>query len=131
MRHTLDRRVTILSHNDPIHGLLIDVAPPEMRRMTSATIIPFPRLARSPDRNEGQERLRLALAELEAALAAQREAVAKWRGALGDLRDSVRGLGTSLQAYNDRLGALGERVGMVNSEARRLEKWADNALQIK
>jgi glutathione S-transferase len=106
---------------------------------TTATIIPFPRPAReqaeppAPADQEAaadpQERLRRALIALNAALATQREAVAGWRGALGDLRGSVQDLNTSLQSYNSKLGALGERVGTVNTEAKRLEAWADRVLQ--
>ena len=82
-----------------------------------------------PANEDAQERLRRALAALNAALAAQREAVAGWRGALGKLRGSVQDLHASLQSYNAKLGALGERVGTLNTEAKRLEAWADGVLQ--
>lgn len=101
---------------------------------TTAVIIPFPRPARPTAeqvqaREDPQERLRRALATLDAALATQREAVAGWRYALGTLRGSVQDLNSSLQTYNARLGTLGERVGALHTEAKRLEAWADSVLQ--
>ncbi len=104
---------------------------------TTGTVIPFPTPVRAPApqaehdpaSEDPQERLRRALAALNTALAAQREAVAGWRGALGTLRGSVQDLNTSLLSYNDKLGALGERVGSLNTEAKRLEAWADGVLQ--
>jgi hypothetical protein len=125
MRRRSGQFASFLSPGDLIHGLLTTVAPSEIFRMTTATIIPFPR----PAAPAGQERLHQALAALNAALAAQAEAVANWRDALGDLRESVHGLHESLLSYNARLENLGERVGALDGEAKRLEAWADDALR--
>lgn len=104
----------------------------------SAAIIPFPCRPAPPGAAQPvsqptgavdpQERLRAALAGLEAAVRAQREAVAAWRGALGNLHGSVAGLGTSLRSYNAELDALGAHVAGVNRQARALEAWADGAI---
>jgi chromosome segregation ATPase len=101
-----------------------------MTAPASATIIPFPRSPQGTP-TDPQERLRQALAGLEAALTIQREAVADWRYALGNLRDSVRGLGSSLQSYNEQLCRLGERVNALNAESKELEAWADEVINTK
>jgi len=75
-----------------------------------------------------QERLRRALGALNAALATQRAAVKSWRESLSDLKGTMQGLGTSLSGYHDALGTLGTRVTALNTEARRLESWADEKL---
>jgi chromosome segregation ATPase len=75
-----------------------------------------------------QERLRRALTALNAALATQRAAVKSWRDSLSDLKGTMQGLGTSLSGYRDALGTLGTRVTTLNTEARRLEAWADDKL---
>ena len=94
----------------------------------TATIIPFP--AREPPAtpDEGQERLRRALARLDEAVAGQREAVAAWRGALADLSRVVSGLGDSLHRYRGNLDTLGTRVARLHAQALQLERTADTAL---
>lgn len=112
----------------------LDSSPP--LALPEALIIPFPRAARPPaatGADEQQARLRLAnaLAALEMALAAQRKAVARWQTSLATLKGNVQGLGTSLAGYDTRLRTLGARVGALNTEARRLEGWADGVLARK
>jgi hypothetical protein len=110
-----------------------------MSDQPSATIIAFPVPARpapretwenlrEPPADDAQERLRLALAGLDAALAEQRRAVADWRAALGALHGSVSALGGSLHGYHGALSRLQDQVGGLNSQARRLETWADDVL---
>ena len=94
----------------------------------SAKIIQFP-LRRDP-RNEGQERLRRALEDLEAALAGQLAAVAAWRGALGELSRVVGGVGDSLRRYRGNLDTLAARVGSLNAQAVQLERTADAVLAL-
>ena len=96
----------------------------------TAQIIEFPRrrvLPSLPD--EGQERLRRALAGLDQALASQREAVSTWRKALAELGTVVSGLGESLNRYRGSLDTLGQRVSGLNARAVELERTADAALQ--
>lgn len=84
-----------------------------------ATIIPFPR-----PRPDGMERLGRALGRLEAACAGQREAVTSFRRNLADLKASMDQLDRSMRRYRDRLDRLGGDVRTLNTESRRLEKWA-------
>ncbi|MGH7041920.1 MAG: hypothetical protein ACREFY_07295 [Acetobacteraceae bacterium] len=77
---------------------------------------------------DGVERLRRALAMLDAALAEQRAAVETWRDGLIVLRGSVTRLGGSLRAYRDQLSGLRGRTEDAHAEALRLEAWADAAL---
>lgn len=94
----------------------------------TAKIIPFPsRQAASPT-DDGQERLRRALAGLEEALAGQRAALAAWRGALGELSGVVSGLGKSLQRYHGSLDSLSGHVAGLHAQAVQLERTADAAL---
>jgi uncharacterized coiled-coil protein SlyX len=74
--------------------------------LPSAAIIPFPMMPIDP-----AERLRRALATLEAALAEQRIAVANWRGAIADLNGSVSELGQSLHTLRDRLETIKAQTG--------------------
>lgn len=92
----------------------------------TAQIIPFP--LRQPAPDDGQERLRRALAGLENAIAGQRAAVTAWRKALGELGTVVSGLGESLQRYRGNLDSLGDRVAGLHTQAVRLEQTADAAL---
>lgn len=105
----------------------------------TAQIIPFPTrmaaadavLQPAPDSalsESPQERLARALASLDAALTEQRTAMAGWRDALDQLRKSTNGLGLSIQRYQRTLGKLGDDVAALNTQAVRLERWADGAL---
>jgi phage-related tail protein len=94
----------------------------------TSRIIQFPRRPQAAARlDEGQERLRRALATLDNAIADQRVAVAAWRKALGELGSVVSGLGESLHRYRGNLDTLGTRVAGLHSQAVRLEKIADAA----
>jgi ABC-type transporter Mla subunit MlaD len=98
----------------------------------SAEIIPFPvpqAVPPSPAAADptGEERLRRALAALDAAVAGQRAAVAEWRRSLQQLGATMNGLGASLGRYRDSLTNLEGRVGSLNSQAVALEQWADQA----
>jgi hypothetical protein len=94
----------------------------------TAEIIPFPLRRPAPPTEEGQDRLRRALADLESAIAGQRQAVATWRQALADLGNAVSGLGGSLQRYQGSLVSLGTRVEGLHTQAVQLERIADAAL---
>jgi hypothetical protein len=96
----------------------------------TARIIRFPLRPEAAARlDEGQERLRRALATLDHAIADQRTAVAAWRKALGELGSVVSGLGDSLHRYRGNLDTLGARVAGLHAQAVRLEKLADAAAQ--
>ena len=101
----------------------------EQTGVPTAQIIPFPRRPAAPP-DPGQERLRRALAGLDAALANQREAVAAWRGALAELGTVVSGLGTSLRVYQGSLETLGTRVDTLHTQAVQLEQTADLVLAL-
>ncbi len=93
----------------------------------TAEIIRFPLRPQAAVRlDEGQERLRRALATLDHAIADQRVAVATWRKAIGELGSVVSGLGDSLQRYRGNLDKLGERVAGLHGQAVRLEKLAES-----
>jgi len=92
----------------------------------TAQIIPFP--VRQQTTDDGQERLRRALAGLDSAIAGQRSAVAAWRKALAELGTVVSGLGESLQRYRGNLDTLGDRVAGLHTQAVKLEQTADAAL---
>ncbi len=94
----------------------------------TAQIIVFPSRQSAPTDDEGQERLRRALAGLDSALAGQRLAVAAWRKALGELGTVVSGLGESLQRYRGNLDSLGDRVAGLHTQSVMLERIADTAL---
>jgi hypothetical protein len=93
----------------------------------TSQIIPFP-ARRGVTQEDGQERLRRALAGLDSAIAGQRIAVAAWRKALGELGTVVSGLGDSLQRYRGNLDTLSERVTGLHTEAVKLERTVDAAL---
>ena len=99
-----------------------------MDQRPTAEIIAFPERRSETLPEDPSERLRRALAALDAALAAQRTAVKTWRESLSDLQGTMQGLGTSLSGYHDTLGTLGTRVTALNTEARRLEAWASETL---
>ena len=112
--------------------MLIDATterrPCPSRHPVTAEIIPFPSRRPRSSADDGQERLRRALAGLDEAVAGQRAAVAAWRGALADLGTVVSGLGDSLQRYRGNLDALGARVAGLHAQAVQLERTADAAL---
>ena len=91
----------------------------------SAQIIPFPRRAPAVPSDDGQERLRRALLNLDAAIAGQREAVAAWRSAISDLGTVMAGLGDSMKRYRSSLDSLDSRVASLHANAVRLERTAD------
>jgi hypothetical protein len=93
----------------------------------SAQILQFP-ARQPPPTNDPQERLRRALAGLDAAVAGQRAAVAAWRGALAELGTAMAGLGRSMQHYQGSLDTLGGRVARLHVEAVQLERTADAVL---
>jgi len=93
----------------------------------TATIIPFP-ASRPADTGAGDDRLRRALAALDAALTAQRAAVADWRQSLAQLGETMQGLGASLHRYRGNLLRVEVQVGGLNKQAVALEAWADKAL---
>jgi hypothetical protein len=94
----------------------------------TAEIIAFPLRRPAPTKDDGQERLRRALAGLDEAVAGQRVAVAAWRSALADLTTVVSGLGDSLNRYHGSLDALGTRVAGLHTQAVQLGRTADAAL---
>ncbi len=92
---------------------------------STAEIIPFP-----AERMEqvGRARLERSLDRLRAVLAEQAVAITAWRGQLDQLRDGVDTLGQSLGDYHAQLAAAKNDTDALNTEARRLEAWADDAL---
>jgi hypothetical protein len=94
----------------------------------SAKIIPFPQRGSAAPSEDGQERLRRALLNLDAAVASQREAVAAWRSAIADLGTVMAGLGDSMKRYRGSLDTLDRRVANLHAQAMRLEQTADTAL---
>ena len=81
-----------------------------MQAPHTADIIPFP--SRPPA--DPADRLRHALAALDAALDRQRGAVADWRFSLAAVQHNVQGLGASMTDYHASLGALGRRVDTLH-----------------
>ena len=71
-----------------------------------------------------QDRLRLALRNLEAALADQRSAVAEFKANLHGLQGSVQGLGGSLGEFLARLVEVEGELGTARDAALRLEQTA-------
>jgi ABC-type transporter Mla subunit MlaD len=94
----------------------------------SAQIIPFPQRGPAVQSEDGHERLRRALLNLDAAVAGQREAVAAWRSAISDLGAVMSGLGESMQRYRGSLDKLDRRVNNLHAQAVQLERAADTAM---
>jgi len=99
-----------------------------MSEPASAKIIPFPVRQTPQSTEDGQERLRRALAGLDNAVAGQRAAVAAWRSAIAELGTVVSGLGESLQRYRGSLDNLSARVACLQSQAVQLGRTADAML---
>ena len=94
--------------------------------MPSAEILPFPQAVRAElPAPSPEERLRDALAQLDAALDEQREAVAEFRSNLGELGGAVAGLETSLRRYACQLTTTQSDVMAAHQSARKLESTAD------
>jgi len=94
--------------------------------MTSAEILPFPQTARAQaPAPSPEERLRDALAQLDAALDDQRAAVAEFRSNLGELGGAVAGLETSLRRYACQLTTTQSDVLAAQESARKLESTAE------
>lgn len=94
--------------------------------VAAADIITFPAERARPPSPES--RLARALASLEAALAEQRTAARALHDASATLKTTVAGLEERLVTHRDGLSRLATEVGLLNSEARRLEAWADNMI---
>lgn len=93
--------------------------------MISADILLFPQPApAAPARPSPEERLRLALAQLEVALDDQRSAVAEFRSNLGELGSAVSGLETSLRKYSCELTTTQSDALAAHEAARKLETTA-------
>ena len=103
-----------------------------MSESATAEIIPFPARpvppAPVPRRKAEDERLALALANLNDALTKQRAAMAAWKASLIDLRAETERLGASLRRYNQSLSLLDTQVGALRAQAKKLESWAAGAL---
>lgn len=95
--------------------------------MSSAEILLFPQRTRAEPTPE--ERLRAALAKLDAALEEQREAVAEFQSHLGELGEAVAGLETGLRKYACQLTTTQSDVLAVQEGARKLEATADSWMQ--
>jgi len=85
-----------------------------------AVLVPF------PERDE--DRLRLALRNLEAALDAQAAALASWRGEIRGLAGAVGGLDQSLGEYRTVLDATAGQLRHAGDAARALERTAEGWL---
>lgn len=95
--------------------------------MPSADILLFPQ--RAPAEPTPEERLRNALAALDAALEEQREAVAEFQSHLGELGGAVAGLENSLRKYACQLTTTQADVLAAQDGARQLEATADGWMQ--
>jgi prefoldin subunit 5 len=102
-----------------------DCEPAEAVRPTG-NIIAFPVRTTQVER-QAEDRLTRALKSLNAAMTEQRAAVAAWRVALRDLKGATSCLDESLQRYRTNLAVLGSSVSALQSRARSLEQWADEA----
>jgi hypothetical protein len=86
--------------------------PPTNETQDSATIIPFPGSFKAATQETPRaeevpgDRLRRALAMLEAAQAEQRQALSTWRSAIEALSASASGLNRSLETYQKSLDRL-------------------------
>jgi hypothetical protein len=90
--------------------------------MSDAVIIPFPARPSQPE-----DRLRLALTELQNALEAQRRAMSDWRFAMAELGVGVAGLSHSLALYQDALGGVDEKLSTLRQNATQLEQMSTAA----
>jgi hypothetical protein len=102
--------------------------------MVDAVIIPFPsRVPADPEERAAPEhanaRLRAAMESLQGALLEQRRALSDWRFAMTELGIGVAGLGHSLAGYQDALGGVDSRLTHLRDASKRLEAWADAALE--
>jgi len=94
--------------------------------MSSAEIFLFPQTAHAvPPAPSPEERLRNALAELDAALDEQRAALADFRSNLCELGGAVAGLETSIHRYATQLTTTQSDVLAAHGSARKLEATAD------
>jgi len=93
--------------------------------MPSAEILLFPQRAPvAPPAPSAEDRLREALAQLDAALDEQRAAVAEFRENLGELGSAVLGLEDSLRKYACQLTTTQSDVLAAHEAARKLEATA-------
>lgn len=98
------------------------------RTAPPASVAPQAIPPRPPTRADAsQDRLRLALAKLDAALAYQSHAVAEWRQSMAELQNSVGTLGSSMQRYRDQLDGIQTGATSLNTQAKILESRADDA----
>ena len=84
--------------------------------MSQSALISFPQ--------RPEDRLRLALRQLEEALAAQSRAVSAWRSEIGALSTATERLDGSLTRYRDGLDGLAQAAAVARQEAQRLERTA-------
>lgn len=96
--------------------------------MPSAEILLFPQPAPAAP-PPPKERLRAALAQLDAALDEQRDAVTEFQSHLGALKQAMAGLETSLHRYACQLDTTQSDVLAAHEGARKLEATADFWLQ--
>lgn len=89
-------------------GAEIIAFPGRLSRRSVADDVPC---AEPPAAGLPDDRLRIALAALEAAQAEQRAAVTRWRCALTALEHSLRGLSVTLAASQQRLDQLQRPIG--------------------
>ncbi len=101
--------------------------------MSGAVIIPFPDRgavnAQAAGPEGANERLAAAMEALQGALLEQRRALSDWRFAMTELGIGVAGLGHSLAGYQDALGGVDARLSHLRDASKRLEAWADAALE--
>jgi phage-related tail protein len=93
--------------------------------MADGIVVPFPG---RPAAVSGTARLQAALADLQRALADQNRALLEWRRTMTDLGAGVAGLGQSLRTYQGHLSHVQCGLGALQGEAKKLERWADEAL---
>jgi hypothetical protein len=86
-----------------------------------AAVIAFP--------NKPEDRLRVALRELETALADQSMAFQEFRMNMALLGSSVGGLERSLESYRGTLDAVATDVATANHTAREVEARTDQLLR--
>jgi len=101
--------------------------------MVDAVIIPFPSrvpadLTAQSAPGDANARLHAAMESLQGALLEQRRALSDWRFAMTELGIGVAGLGHSLAGYQDALGGVDTRLTHLREASKRLEAWADAAL---